>query len=173
MNKVILMGRLVADPEFSMTQSGIARCSIRIAVDRPGSRNNQTNGQNTPQSDFFRITCWRQTAEFVNRYFVKGKPILIEGRIQNDNYVDKNGVQQYRDQIVADNVSFLLSDPTRTSNGGYQNNNYNYQANNGYQNNSQPQQAPVPSAQQQKNVQLGDSNLSDFEEIIGDGDVPF
>ena len=112
MNKVILMGRLVADPEFSMTTSGIAKCTFRIAVDR-----DYTKPGEEKQSDFFRITCWRQTAEFVDKYFVKGKPILVEGKIQNDNYVDKNGIQQYREQIIADNVKFLLSDPTRNSSG--------------------------------------------------------
>lgn len=135
MNKVILMGRIVADPEFSMTQSGIPMCRLRIAVDR-----NFRQGEEK-QSDFFNVTCWRQTAEFVNRYFVKGKPIIVEGRIQNDNYTDQNGVKHYNVSIVADNVHFTLSDPTRAA-GGYNNqynnggyNNYN-NGNGGYQNNN-------------------------------------
>ena len=111
MNKVILMGRLVADPEFSMTTGGKAMCRFRIAVDRGYKQGDDK------QSDFFYIKCWDSTAELVNRYFVKGKPILLEGRIQNNNYIDKNGVQQYRDDIIADRVSFLLSDPTRTGSG--------------------------------------------------------
>ena len=112
MNKVILMGRLVADPEFSMTTSGIAKCTFRIAVDR-----DYTKPGEEKQSDFFRITCWRQTAEFVDKYFVKGKPILVEAKIQNNNYTDRDGVKHYQDDIVAENVSFLLSDPTRNSSG--------------------------------------------------------
>lgn len=208
MNKVIFMGRLVADPEFSMSQTGMPICRFRIAVDRIARQGEQR------QSDFFRITCFGKTAEFVNQYFVKGKPILVEGRIQNNNYTDQSGVQHYQDQIIADNVSFLLSDPTRTNNGqsygsgynnngyqssnygnnsnGYQNNNYGYNNNNGYQNNnysygnnnynnggnnyqqSAPQN-PVPQqpANPPKDVQLGDSDISDFEEIISDGQVPF
>ena len=140
MNKVILMGRLVADPEFSMTQGGIPRCRINIAVDRDYAKPGEER-----QSDFFWIVCWRQTAEFVNKYFVKGKPILVEAKIQNNNYTDNNGVKHYADQIIAENVSFLLSDPTRNNNGGgnynnggYSNGGYNNNNgyNNGYQNNN-------------------------------------
>lgn len=145
MNKVFLMGRLTADPEFSMTQSGMAMCRFSIAVDRPARQGEEK------QADFFRVVCWQQTAETVNRYFVKGKPIIVEGRIQNNNYTDNNGVKHYGTDIVADRINFVLSDPTRNgnnaggnynnggySNGGYNNNNgYNNGGyNNGYQNNN-------------------------------------
>ena len=148
MNKVILMGRLTADPEFSMTQSGLPMCRFSIAVDRPARQGEEK------QADFFRITCWQQTAETVNRYFVKGKPIIVEGKIQNDNYTDNNGVKHYSVDIIADRINFVLSDPTRTGNnsgnyngggynnngGGYNNNNNNYNNggynNNGYRNNN-------------------------------------
>ena len=147
MNKVFFMGRLVADPEFSMSQSGMAYCRFRIAVDRSYNKPGEEK-----KSDFFRITCFGKVAEHVSHYYTKGKPILVEGKIQNDNYTDNNGVQQYRDTIIADSVSFVLSDPTRNgnnaggnynnngySNGGYNNNNgYNNGGynNNGYQNNN-------------------------------------
>ena len=146
MNKVFLMGRLTADPEFSMTQSGMAMCRFSIAVDRPSRQGEEK------QADFFRVVCWQQTAEMVNRYFVKGKPVIVEGRIQNNNYTDNNGVKHYGTDIVADRINFVLSDPTRTggnaggnynnggyNNGGYNNNNgYNNGGynNNGYQNNN-------------------------------------
>ena len=201
MNKVILMGRLVADPEFSMAQTGMPVCRFRIAVDRDFVRQGEQR-----QSDFFRITCFGKTAEFVNQYFVKGKPALIEAKIQNNNYTDQNGVQHYQDTIIADKVNFLLSDPTRNNsqsysngynnnygyhnNNGYQNNSYNnnngYNGNYGYQNNSHYYQQPAPqnpmpqqdSAPQQfdnspKDVELGDIDISDFEAIISDGQVPF
>ncbi|MDE6087577.1 MAG: single-stranded DNA-binding protein [Oscillospiraceae bacterium] len=126
MNKVILMGRLVNDPEFSVGQNGNAYCRFRIAVDRSFARQGEQR-----QSDFFRITCFGKIAEFVNQYFVKGKPVLIEGKIQNNNYTDKNGVQHYGDDIIADTVNFVLSDPTRNNNQSNYNNNYN---NGGYQN---------------------------------------
>ncbi|MDE5884231.1 MAG: single-stranded DNA-binding protein [Oscillospiraceae bacterium] len=126
MNKVIFMGRLVNDPEFSVGQNGNAYCRFQIAVNRSFVRQGEQR-----QSDFFRITCFGKNAEFVNQYFVKGKPVLIEGKIQNNNYTDKNGVQHYSDEIIADTVSFVLSDPTRNNNQSNYNNNYN---NGGYQN---------------------------------------
>ncbi len=184
MNKVIFMGRLVADPEFSQSQSGMAYCRFRIAVDRSYTKPGEER-----KSDFFRITCFGKLAEHVNRYFVKGKPILIEGKIQNDNYTDNNGVQQYRDTIIADNVSFLLTDPTRTQNGNnagnynnYNNNNYNNQQNynNGYNNNySQQNRNPQPAPQQtpppqQNNAPAGgNDDFNEFQEIISDGALPF
>lgn len=183
MNKVILMGRLVADPEFSMTQSGMAMCRFRIAVDRPARQGEER------KSDFFRITCWDKQAETVNRYFVKGKPILLEGRIQNNNYTDNNGVQHYSNDIVADRINFVLSDPTRTQNGNnagnynnYNNNNYNNQQNynNGYNNNySQQNRNPQPAPQQtpppqQNNAPAGgNDDFNEFQEIISDGALPF
>ena len=166
MNKLIFMGRLVADPEFSMGASGTPYCRFRIAVDRSYAKQGEEK-----QSDFFRITAFGKTAEFINRYFVKGKPILVEGKIQNDNYVDKNGVQQYRDTIIADNVSFLLSDPTRTANGDG-NYNSNYRSNNNQSNsrNAAPKQSAPQNA---PDVPSDDGEFGDFEEIISDGSLPF
>ena len=100
-NRVILMGRLVADPELRQTQSGVNMCRLRVAVDRSFARQGEER-----QTDFINVICWRQTAEFVSRYFSKGRVIHVEGRLQNDNYTDQNGVKHYRTSIVADNVSF-------------------------------------------------------------------
>ena len=83
-NRVILMGRLVADPELRQTQSGIAMCRLRIAVDRGFAKQGEER-----QSDFINVTCWRQTAEFVSRYFSKGRMIHVEGRLQNNDYTDR------------------------------------------------------------------------------------
>lgn len=113
MNKVILMGRLTADPEFSMTQNRLAMCRFSIAVDRPARQGEEK------QADFFRVVCWDKTAETVDKYFVKGKPIIVEGRIQNNNYTDNNGVKHYGTDIVADRINFVLSDPTRTGSRRY------------------------------------------------------
>jgi single-strand DNA-binding protein len=99
-NRIILMGRLTKDPELKTTQSGITMCRFSIAVDRAYSKGQEK------QTDFFDITAWRQTAEFVSKYFSKGKCILIEGKLQNNNYTDQNGVKQYRNAIIADNVAF-------------------------------------------------------------------
>jgi single-strand DNA-binding protein len=149
MNKVIFMGRLVANPEFSQTQSGKSVCKFRIAVDRAF----QTDSQEK-QSDFFQLVSFGKTAEFVSKFFIKGKPILVEGRIQNNNYTDKDGVQHYQDQIIADNVSFTLNDPTRTQ---------------------QPQQnrQQIPAqAQQYQPAQNYQADFSDYEQISGEP-LPF
>jgi single-strand DNA-binding protein len=122
------MGRLTADPEYRQTTQGIPVCTFRIAVDRPyGSRNNNPN---EPTADFFRVTAWRNTADFVSRYFTKGKPILVEGSIRNSNYNDSNGVAHYSTEIQASNVSFCLTDSKTNGNVGYGQGGYN----NGYQN---------------------------------------
>lgn len=213
-NKVILIGRLTADPEFSQSASGVSFCRFSIAVDRGYAKNGQEK-----QTDFFRVSTFRQTAEFVSRYFTKGKLILVEGKVQNDNYTDQNGVKHYSCSIVADNVSFVgsKSDDNMNGNGyqpnGYQPNNYgyapnynyqpnnygyqpnnngnfqpnnggNFQQNNGYQPNNNggfqqdnniPQQNPqnMSSPQEVQPDHFESGSLSDFEEILSDGEVPF
>lgn len=213
-NKVILIGRLTADPEFSQSASGVSFCRFSIAVDRGYAKNGQEK-----QTDFFRVSTFRQTAEFVSRYFTKGKLILVEGKVQNDNYTDQNGVKHYSCSIVADNVSFVgsKSDDNMNGNGyqpngyqpnnngyapnyNYQPNNYgyqpnnngnfqpnnggNFQQNNGYQPNNNgsfqqdnniPQQNPqnMSSPQEVQPDHFESGSLSDFEEILSDGEVPF
>lgn len=98
-NKAILIGRLVADPEMKTTQNGVSVTSFRIAVDRAFAKERK--------ADFFSITCWRQQAEFVCKYFAKGKPIGIEGSIQNRDYTDKDGNKRTATEIVADRVFFV------------------------------------------------------------------
>ncbi len=104
-NKVILVGNLTADPELKQTPSGVSVCRFSIAVQRRFGRNEQ--GQ-TP-ADFFNIVAWRQSAEFVSRYFTKGRAILVCGQIQNDNWTDAQGVKHYSTSIVADEVTFADS----------------------------------------------------------------
>ena len=86
MNKVIMMGRLVNDPELKTTPNGVPTCSFRIAVDR----NFQKRGEEK-KSDYFNVVAWRQTAEFITKWFGKGRMILIEGEMQTRQYTDKNG----------------------------------------------------------------------------------
>jgi single-strand DNA-binding protein len=104
MQKLIMMGRLVADPETRTTQSGIAMTRFKIAVNRGGKKQ---EGQ--PTADFFQITAWRQTAEFVSKYFSKGQQVLIEGYLRNNQYTDKDGNKRYSDDIHADKVYFADS----------------------------------------------------------------
>lgn len=99
-NKVILIGNLVADPELKQTTNGIPVTSFRIAVGRKFSKDVQ-------QTDFIDIVAWRSSAEFVTRYFSKGKPILVCGSLQTRTWVDKDNNKRYSTEVVADEVSFV------------------------------------------------------------------
>lgn len=101
-NRVILVGNLVADPELKTTPNGTSVTRFRIAVNRRFTRAGEQ-----PQTDFFDIVAWRQTAEFVSRFFTKGRPILISGTLQNRNWTDNNNVKHYSTEIVADEVTFV------------------------------------------------------------------
>lgn len=104
-NKVIIGGRLTADPELKTTSSGISVTSFSVAVNR---QYKAKNAEDT-QADFFNVTAWRQTAEFVTRYFHKASCICIVGTLQNRSWVDNNNVKQYRTDIIADEVFFVDS----------------------------------------------------------------
>ena len=100
LNSVILMGRLTADPELRQTQNGTAVTSFTVAVDRRFQRE---------QTDFINIVAWKQTAEFVEKYFKKGSLIALRGSIQQRNYEDKNGNKRTAFEVIADEVSFCGS----------------------------------------------------------------
>ena len=104
-NKVILIGNLTADPELKQTTSGTSVCSFTIAVNRRFAKADQ--GQQNV--DFINIVTWRQSAEFVCRYFKKGNPILICGQIQTRTWTDNQGQKRYATEVVADEVSFVAS----------------------------------------------------------------
>lgn len=168
MNKVILMGRLTADPELRQTPSGVSSCSFSVAVNRKFV-NKQTGER---QADFIRCIAWRQTAEFINRYFNKGSMICVEGELRQDNYQDRNhpDVMHYSYTVQVDNVEFAGSKSESGTNGGYNNNNaYSAPSQNNY-NNSAPQQSSAPN---NNNDSMSYGNLNDYEEILSDGDVPF
>lgn len=179
MNKVILMGRLTADPELRQTQSGISSCRFTIAIDRRFADKN--TGER--QTDFISCTAWRQTAEFVSRYFSKGSMICVEGSLRTGSYADRNhpDVTHYTTDVFVDNVEFTGSKRESGGNaGGYQQGGYNAPQNNGYNapqnnyNNNNYQPAPQQSAPQAANNEsMSYGNLNDFEEIFSDGDVPF
>lgn len=102
MNKVILIGRLVADPEIRQTNSGKTVASYRMAVDR----NVKTEGQ--PEADFINCTAWGKTGEFAEKYLHKGMKIAIEGRIQTGSY-EKDGQKHYTAEIIVDRHEFCES----------------------------------------------------------------
>jgi len=144
-NKVILGGRLTADPELKTTTSGIVVTSFSIAVNRRPSKN--ADGQTNQQSDFFNCTAWRNTAEFITRYFRKGSSICITGTLQNRNWNDQQGNKRYATEVVVDEVHFVDS---KSENSQYQNSSDNFGA---------------PS--------YSSDVTPDFEVISGDQDLPF
>jgi len=112
-NCAIIMGRLTADPELRTTSNGNSVTTFCVAVDRSYTRPGEEK-----QADFINVTAWRQTANFVTRYFRKGSMIAVQGSIQTRSYEDKNGNKRTNVEIVADNVSFCGS---RTNDGNAQN----------------------------------------------------
>lgn len=100
LNRVILMGRITADPELKTTPSGVNVTSFSLAVDRNGGKGDEK------KTDFFNIVCWRHTADFVTKYFKKGSLIAVEGQLQSRTYPAKDGTNRYVVEVVADNVSF-------------------------------------------------------------------
>ncbi len=145
-NTVALMGRLTYDPEIKQTSGGVSVVRFQIACDR----NYQKSGTER-QADFIDCVAWRQTAEFVSRYFRKGSMIAVEGSIQTQNYTDKNGNNRKSTEVLANNVSFCGS-----------------KAETGTANNAFAQPEPAPS--------YSSADSSDFEEIVQEDeedDLPF
>ena len=154
LNKVILMGNMVADPELKQTPSGVRVCSFRIAVQR---KFKDQNGQYV--SDFFNIVAWRQTAEFVQRYLRKGSSAIVVGSIQNREYTDQQGNKRIFTEVQADEVSFGASKGESQSAAPAFAGMGDYSAAPAY---SAPAAAPAAQPAAPK-----------FEEIAGDEDLPF
>ena len=176
LNHIVLMGRLTRDPELRRTGSGVAVASFTLAVDRDFAAQGAEK-----ETDFVDIVAWRNTAEFVSRYFHKGSWIEVSGELRNNDYADQNGVKHYSMNVLADYVGFVGNkDGSQTAqNAPYQpqqNQPQNYTQQQ-QANPQQPQNVPVQHSYQQdvqqpqQMQQLGD--LSEFEDIISDGDVPF
>jgi single-strand DNA-binding protein len=113
-NKVILIGNLVENPELRQTPNGVPVANFRIAVGRRFAKEGEQN------ADFINVVAWRQTAEFVNRYFTKGKSILVCGSLQSRTWTDNNNQKRYTLEVVADEVSFVdkKSDNNQAGFGG-------------------------------------------------------
>ena len=141
LNKVILQGRLVVDPDLRSTPNGTSVTSFRIAVNR---------NYNRDLTDWIDIVAWRQTAEFVTRYFQKGSMIIVEGSIQTRNYEDKNGNKRTAVEVVSDQVYFCESK------------------------NKERQQSSFPVPNEPKQESFSIDNPDDYEELDpDDGDLPF
>ena len=157
MNNVQIIGRLTADPELRRTQSGISSCRFTVAVNRK-YKNKDTYQYD---ADFISCVAWKQTAEFISRYFSKGKMIALQGNLRTGSFQDRNhpDVTHYTTDVFVKNVEFC---------GDKGNNSRNQQQ---PQQQRPPQQQTAAPAQQPE--QFSYSNLSDFEEILSDGDIPF
>ncbi len=147
MNNVCLMGRLTADPELRHTQSQVAVTSFSIAVDRAY----QVKGQDR-QTDFINIVAWRQTAEFICNYFRKGNRIALTGSLQSRNYTDRDGNKRTAYEVVCDNAFFCES----KSAGGYR----------------AGGDSQIPAFTEAQPA-FSTAGSGDFEEIVGDDDLPF
>lgn len=101
LNKVILAGRLTADVELKQTPSGVSVCSFTLAVNRKYSASGQQ------QTDFIQCQAWRQTAEFISKYFKKGAALCISGSIQVRSWTDNNNQKRYATEVVADEAMFV------------------------------------------------------------------
>lgn len=152
LNKIFLQGRLVADPEMRHTPSGVPVTSIRLAVDRD-FKDKETGEK---KADFINVVAWRATAEFVSRYFSKGRMAVVEGRLQIRDYTDRDGNKRTAAEVVADNVYFGDSKPGGTG-GGYESGGYTPMGSSG---------APAPYA-----PPSGGDQFAELDE--DDGELPF
>ena len=111
LNKTFIMGRLTRDPELRRTQSGTAVASFALAVDR-----DYKNADGTKETDFIDCVAWRNSAEFVSKYFAKGRMAVVEGRLQMRDWTDKDGNKRRNAEVVVENIYF--GDSKRDSNTG-------------------------------------------------------
>ena len=142
LNCAVIMGRLTADPELRQTTSGVSVTRFSVAVDRGYVKAGEER-----KTDFINVVCWRQTAEFVSRYFSKGSMIAAQGSIQTGSY-EKDGVKRQTFEIVADNVSFCGS-KSESSTGG------------------------APRVSETAAPSFSNGSVDDFSAIADDDDLPF
>lgn len=155
MNKVIIMGRLTANPEIRQTQNGTSFCRFTVAVNRKFA--NKDTGER--EADFINCQAWRQTAEFIAKYFYKGSMICLDGTLRTGSYQDKNhsDVTHYTADVLVENVEFCGSKSDNSTSG---------------KSDAAVQQTAARQPQN-NNENMAYGELSDFEEILSDGDVPF
>lgn len=185
LNHVVIMGRLTADPELKQTSGGVNTCRITVAVDRSFVAQGQER-----QADFITVVAWRQTAEFISRYFSKGRMIAVEGNLRTSSYQDRRypDVTHYVTEVYADQVHFTGEKAMQQGQGGYApapqqyqynnqppqqsryNNNSQYGSNQQYNNAAPAQRQAEPS----QPISVGD--FGDFQIVTGDDEnssLPF
>lgn len=142
LNCAVIMGRLTADPELRQTPSGVSVTRFTVAVDRGYVKAGEER-----KADFINVVAWRQTAEFVTRYFSKGSMIAVQGAIQTGSY-EKDGVKRSTFEIIADNVSFCGS-KNESSTGA------------------------APRAVETAATSFSNGSIDDFATVADDDDLPF
>ena len=142
LNCAVIMGRLTADPELRQTPTGVAVTRFTVAVDRGYVKAGEER-----KADFITVVAWRQTAEFVTRYFSKGSMIAVQGAIQTGSY-EKDGIKRSTFEIVADNVSFCGS-KSESSTGG------------------------APRMNDTAATSFSNGSINDFAAVADDDDLPF
>lgn len=143
-NTVALMGRLTADPELKHTPNGVAVVSFCIAVNRKFK---------DQQTDFINCVAWRQTAEFICKYFGKGQMIALEGSIQTRNYTDRDGNKRNATEVLVENASFCENKKNES--------------------NSRPSPSAAAPAAAAPSPGYSSGSSEDFEEVTLDDDLPF
>jgi len=162
MNVVVLAGRLARDPELRTSAGGVPFCNFTVAVDRDYVKPGEER-----KADFIRCVAWRQNAEFVHRYFTKGKWIGVQGSIQTGSYQNKDGATVYTTDVMVDSVSFIGNkDSGSGSTGGSE----NYRSS-GYVS-STPSREPRPERRNEQPSYSSGSN-DDFVPTPLDTDLPF
>ena len=151
-NRIIFTGRIGTDTELKTTPSGVSVCTFRLAVERTKAKDAEK-----AETDWLDIVTWRQQAEFVSRYFNKGKSIFVLGALQNRNWTDQNGQKHYDFEVVADEVSFVES--KSGEDGGAANRNF-----------QTPSEAPTSGAVYSPAAQ---ESPAPFEDLGSDDDLPF
>ncbi len=146
LNCAVIMGRLTADPELRQTPNGVSVTRFSVAVDRGYVKQGEER-----KADFINVVCWRQTAEFVTKYFAKGSMIAVQGAIQTGSY-EKDGIKRNTFEIVADNVSFCGSKSESGSNNGF----------------ARPAEAATTAA-----PSFSNGTADDFSAIADDDELPF
>ena len=153
LNKIFIMGRLTRDPELRRTQSGTPVTSFSLAVDR-----DYKTQSGEKETDFIDVVAWRATAEFVAKYFTKGRMAVVEGRLQNRDWTDKDGGKRRSAEVVVDNMYF--GESKRRDSGDSRSDSYS----NSYSRPSSGYDAP-------RSVNSAPSAFSELDD--GDGELPF
>lgn len=170
LNKIFIMGRLTRDPELRSTNSGTHVATFSLAVDRDFK--DKTTGEKA--TDFIDVVAWRQTAEFVSRYFTKGRMAVVEGRLQMRDWQDKNGNKRRSAEVIADQIYF--GDSKRDSDGGGYTSGGSYGQGGGYQQGGYSQGGNQGGYTAPSNSGFGaaPSDGNQFSDIsVDDGELPF